>query len=252
MAREIKDPKKRFAFGKNWSKFLSHLNEDRIEEAEKSLLEKLNMTSLKGKSVLDIGSGSGLFSLAAYRLGAQVSSFDYDKSSVACTTSLKETYAPKDSKWLVQQGSVLDKAFLKQFSELDVVYSWGVLHHTGYMYQALENILPLVKKGGILFISIYNDQGGASRRWKWIKNKYNTTRSPLMRKVLTWYTLFRLWLITFIKDFLSSGNPLKTWNHYGLNNRGMSAYYDLIDWVGGLSFEVATPEEILNFAKMRL
>ncbi len=106
------DPKERFSFGKNWSHFLTTLNDDRIKEAEKSLREKLGLESLEGKIFLDVGSGSGLFSLAAYRLGAKVSSFDYDQDSVNCTKYLKEKYANTDNRWTVEQGSALDKEFL--------------------------------------------------------------------------------------------------------------------------------------------
>ena len=73
----------RFEFGKNWSQFLSHLNDSRIAEAEQSLRNMLEVDDLCGKRFLDIGSGSGLFSLAARRLGASVYSFDYDPRSVA-------------------------------------------------------------------------------------------------------------------------------------------------------------------------
>lgn len=146
--------KDRFAFGKNWSRFIELLNEERILEAEKSLQEKLGITRLDGKTFLDIGSGSGLFSLAAYRLGATVFSFDYDQDSVSCTQYLKQRYAQNDSRWTVEQGSVLDADFLKKFGKVDIVYSWGVLHHTGNMYQAFANVADLVNDNGRLFISI--------------------------------------------------------------------------------------------------
>jgi 2-polyprenyl-3-methyl-5-hydroxy-6-metoxy-1,4-benzoquinol methylase len=247
---ESLDSKDRFSFGKNWSKFLEHLNDDRILEAEKSLKEKLGYENLDGKVFLDIGSGSGLFSLAAYRLGAKVFSFDYDQDSVNCTKYLHEKYATNDQRWSVEQGSVLDKAFLKKFGKVDILYSWGVLHHTGHMYQAFENVAELVNDDGHLFISIYNDQGGASNGWKWIKKTYNNS-SCLVKLSLTYYTLFRQWSITFLKDLLKSANPLKSWITYGRNNRGMSAWHDVVDWVGGYPFEVAKPEEVFNFFKAK-
>lgn len=159
----------RFKFGKNWSHFLNCMSEHRIEEAIQSLTQKLGMTQLAGKIFLDIGSGSGLFSLAAHRLGAQVFSFDYDAESVACTRYLKETYGQSDLAWDVERGSILDEHFLNTLPKGDIVYSWGVLHHTGNMHCAFERIIPLVKTQGKLFISIYNDQGWRSRMWRRIK-----------------------------------------------------------------------------------
>src|SRR4051794_15023881 len=116
----------RFQFGDNWSSFLSLLNEERIRCAEESLKDMLGIVSFDGKSFLDAGSGSGLFSLAARRLGAAVRSFDYDPQSVACTAELKRRYFPDDERWTIEPGSVLDRDFLAGLGTFDIVYSWGV------------------------------------------------------------------------------------------------------------------------------
>jgi len=153
----------RFEFGKNWTAFLKVLDDDRILTAEKSLQGMLEMETFKGKSFLDIGSGSGLFSLAARRLGARVYSFDYDPQSVSCTVELKRRYFADDGNWTIKQGSVLDRDYLAGMEPFDIVYSWGVLHHTGKMWQALENAATRVKAGGMLFIAIYNDETKVSQ-----------------------------------------------------------------------------------------
>src|SRR5713226_6998608 len=144
----------RFAFGENWARFLALLDDQRIRDAEESLQSKLEVENLAGKSFLDVGSGSGLFSLAARRLGARVHSFDYDPQSVACTLELRRRYFPDDEEWKIEEGSALDTNYLKSLGTFDVVYSWGVLHHTGAMWQALEHVVGAVAPGGKLFIAI--------------------------------------------------------------------------------------------------
>ena len=234
----------RFEFGKNWSQFLTLLNEERIIEAEASLKNFLAVEDLKGKTFIDIGSGSGLFSLAARRLGAKVHSFDYDPHSVACTTELRRRYFKENESWTVEEGSVLDKNYLESLGKFDVVYSWGVLHHTGEMWKALENVSGNVANGGKLFIALYNDQGFQSVVWTKIKKVY--CASPRMTKYLIQYIcLLRLWGPTLIKG-LFRGRPMETWNSYG-KNRGMSPMVDVVDWVGGYPFEVSKPEEIHKF-----
>jgi 2-polyprenyl-6-hydroxyphenyl methylase/3-demethylubiquinone-9 3-methyltransferase len=183
-------------------------------------------------------------------LGATVFSFDYDIDSVNCTRYLQETFG-NGNNWSVEKGSVLDKKFLKKFSHIDIVYSWGVLHHTGHMIEAFENVSSLVRNpGGILFISIYNDQGLPSRVWKKIKKRY-VSSNFIIRFFLVSFSLPFLWGPRVILDFIKFGNPLKTLISYGKNNRGMSAWHDLIDWVGGFPFEVAKPEEVFDFFKTK-
>lgn len=110
----------RFEFGANWARFLEVLDDCRITQAEQSLHDMLGVSDLQGKRFLDIGSGSGLFSLAARRLGATLHSFDYDSQSVACTRELKQRYFPDDSQWEIEEGSVLDGGYLSRLGQFDV------------------------------------------------------------------------------------------------------------------------------------
>ena len=161
--------KERFEFGKNWKNFLATLSDEKIRRAETSLKEMLEVETLTGKKFLDIGSGSGLFSLAARNLGAEVVTFDYDETSVFCTNELKSRYYGQCQQWDVLQGSVLDKDFLSALGQFDIVYSWGVLHHTGRMWDSLENVTSLLGNGGSLFIGLYNFQPFFSKYWSLVK-----------------------------------------------------------------------------------
>ena len=237
----------RFEFGKNWSRFLALLDDARIARAEESLKQMLEVENLEGQSFLDIGSGSGLFSLAARRLGARVHSLDYDPQSVTCTKELRRRYFNNDSEWRIEEGSALDADYLKSLGAFDVVYSWGVLHHTGAMWSALENAQLPVAEGGKLFVAIYNDLGSRSRRWRWIKRTYNDLpdflKAPFALTVIApeeAKSLLRSLML------LKPGEYLRSWTQYN-RNRGMNRWRDVIDWVGGYPYEVATPEQIFDF-----
>jgi 2-polyprenyl-6-hydroxyphenyl methylase/3-demethylubiquinone-9 3-methyltransferase len=242
----------RFQFGENWSVFLKVLDDERIEEAEASLREMLDLQDLTGLRFLDIGSGSGLFSLAAVRLGAaHVYSFDYDPSSVGCAQELRQRYASADAGWTIGQGSALDAEYLRSLGQFDIVYSWGVLHHTGDMWTALENTVGAVADGGRLFISIYNDQGPRSHLWRMVKRLYNALPAPL-RVPFTLLVMVPREGLTALKA-TALGRPqdyVRGWTNYK-RSRGMSRWHDLVDWVGGYPFEVATPEQIFDFARTR-
>ncbi|MFO1468926.1 MAG: class I SAM-dependent methyltransferase [Steroidobacteraceae bacterium] len=246
-AREVREGQ-RFEFGRNWRAFLDVLDERRIAMAEASLAAMLGVKSLRGRTFLDVGCGSGLFSLAARRLGATVRSFDYDPMSVGCAAELRRRYFENDPRWSIEEGSVLDAAFLRRLGSFDIVYSWGVLHHTGAMWEALANVDPLVGPGGQLFIALYNDQGRSSRYWWHVKKAY-VGLPRFLRFIVLVPSFLRLWAPTMLRDLLR-GRPLATWRARS-EDRGMSPYRDVIDWVGGFPFEVCKPEQVFEFFKGR-
>ncbi len=249
-AREVARSE-RFEFGRNWARFLRDLNETRIARAEDSLREMLGVRDLAGLSFLDIGCGSGLFSLAARRLGARVHSLDYDPASVACARELRARYFDGDPDWAVEEGSALDAAYLRSLGTFDIVYSWGVLHHTGRMWEALDNAAIPVAPGGRLFIAIYNDRGEESLRWRGIKKRYNEIAPPLRPL----YALLAMAPYE-VKDAARAAlrlrplDYLRSWTRYDAR-RGMSRWRDIVDWVGGYPYEYASTEALLAFYAQR-
>jgi 2-polyprenyl-6-hydroxyphenyl methylase/3-demethylubiquinone-9 3-methyltransferase len=241
----------RFEFGSNWARFLSVLDDTRIQAAERALQEMLRTPRLDGLRFLDIGSGSGLSSLAARRLGATVHSFDYDPQSVACTAELQRRYYPSDPQWTVERGSALDPGYIRTLGTFDIVYSWGVLHHTGRMWEALDHAAIPVAPGGRLFVAIYNDTGTQSRRWHRIKRTYNElprfARVPFA-VLVTLPTEVKAIASAALR--LSPGEYVRRWTDYR-RLRGMNRWYDILDWVGGYPYEFATPDQIFEFYRTR-
>ena len=225
----------RFEFGKNWRQFITLLDEDRINDAKISLQAMLEIQDFESKRFLDIGSGSGLFSLAARTLGASVLSIDFDAEAVACTKTLRNQFFPNDPEWKIQQGDVLDHEFLKSLDAYDIVYGWGVLHHTGSLWTAMENIAEVVDVGGYLFIAIYNDQGVVSRYWLQVKKIYN--KNQLGQALMILVHAPYLYVLRRLVRLIQNRSKLP---------RGMDLWRDMVDWLGGFPFEVAKPEEVIR------
>ncbi len=232
-------PRGHFRFGENWSRFLRLLTEDRIVRAEDSLQEWLGATALHGVSFLDIGCGSGLFSLAARRLGARVRSFDADPLSVECASELRRSHFPDDPDWTVERGSILDLPFVTSLGHFDVVYSWGVLHHTGALRESLENAMIPLGDGGRLWLALYNDQGRITDYWRAVKTVYNRGVGG------------RAAMLTLHIPYVAARVIVRAATGRWKLERGMSMWYDLKDWLGGYPFEVAGPADVIAFFQDR-
>jgi 2-polyprenyl-6-hydroxyphenyl methylase/3-demethylubiquinone-9 3-methyltransferase len=240
-----------FDFGANWRNFLSCVTQDRIDRAIASLSEVLESHNLWGKRFLDAGCGSGLFSLAARRLGASVVSIDADSGCVRCAQELRASFESDSTKWEIKQGSVLDAAFLRTLGHFDVVYCWGVLHHTGSMWQGLARVAEVMRDEGRLVVAIYNDQGQASVVWRRIKHSYNKLpKCARLFYVLALAGAYELRSAAYAILTFRPSRYFSNLNQYS-GRRGMSRWHDWIDWIGGYPFEVARPDDVLEFCAKR-
>ena len=226
----------RFGFGRNWLDYQTSIDHARLTGARQDIEHWLGTSSLAGLRVLDIGSGSGVHSYCMHAMGAsELVSFDYDADSVQATREFHSKAGTPDS-WIVKQGSVLDADFMASLGTFDLVYSWGVLHHTGQMWRAIEHAAARVTDGGRFFISIYA-KGPRFDADLELKQRYH--RSGLSGKRRMEFD----WIQEQYQHRARSGQNAEGWWTEG-RERGMDPYYDLVDWLGGLPYEVATLGEL--------
>jgi SAM-dependent methyltransferase len=234
-----------FSFGKNWQRFVERaLNPERERIAVNSLTEFLELSDLRGRSFLDVGCGSGLFSLGAFRLGAQkIISLDVDPFSVRSCEELRRRVGNPEH-WQVLHGSILDDSWIAGLGRADIVYAWGSLHHTGNMWKAIRNAASLVEANGLFYLSIYNKVYGRKGSEFWLKVKKLYNRSSRPGKLLLEVTHFvRNGLLRKLASF---ENPISLFTEYS-QGRGMSYWTDVRDWLGGYPYEFASADEIFRF-----
>jgi SAM-dependent methyltransferase len=240
----------RYAFGKNWAEFIEkNFSQSVVDDSREHLAQFIRMDSLKGLTFVDIGCGSGLHSLAAYQMDAdRIFSFDYDFDSVGTTKKIHE-YAGSPSNWIVEQGSVLDKSYMEKLPKSDIIYSWGVLHHTGDMWTAVRNAAIPMKPGGLFYIALYSSDiyvDPPPEYWLKIKRQYNRVGWFGKR----WMELEYVTRFQIIPELRAGRNPFEVMRSY--RARGMAYWTDVRDWLGGYPMDFASLRETQDFCNGEL
>lgn len=240
----------RFAFGANWQGYLKrHFSEERAEIARKWLLDFLKLDRLDGLTFLDIGCGSGLHSLGAWRSGAKrVISFDYDPQSVAATRSLHEAAGSPDN-WEIFQGSILDEDLCARLGQADIVYSWGVLHHTGDQWRAIANAMSMMGPHSRLYIALYTSDQYVEpppEYWLRIKRRYNGA-GFLTKRIMEAQHVWRFICLRRVSNLLRLPAIARAYKA----DRGMAMMPDVRDWLGGWPMEFSAVREVIEFAEAR-
>jgi len=237
--------KSSFSFGKNWKKYLRRsYSEERLATARKWLLDFLDMPDLKGRIFLDIGCGSGIHSLAAWEAGARrVISIDIDPDSIEAVATLKRSRGDPGN-WEIRQGSILDDSLAENVPSADIVYSWGVLHHTGSLWKAIANSAKFLEPGSFFYIAIYV-KNSRSDHWTAVKQKYIHSGWWGCRMMELRYIARQFFWRPYPKRIFKSLRYMITYQ----SKRGMSFMTDIRDWLGGWPYEPATAEEVTRFCQ---
>jgi 2-polyprenyl-6-hydroxyphenyl methylase/3-demethylubiquinone-9 3-methyltransferase len=241
-------PAKRYEFGKNWTRFVKKsATDERVDIAKRHILTFVGRDSLDGLDFLDIGCGSGIHSLAAYQAGAgKVRGFDYDQNSVNATNIMRWR-AGEPHNWMVERGDVLDDKYVASLGKWNFVYSWGVLHHTGDVWRAIENASKTVARDGLFYIALYSEDIQTDPQfWLDVKRKYNETSQIGRWRMELWY----VWHFVMQRD-LHRWKELFTRILHHRFTRGMSFFADIRDWLGGWPMEFTRDADVINFLAAR-
>ena len=235
--------KPQFDFGENWSDFSANaLTSERIRQAREEFAGFMarGTAGIVRKSFLDIGFGQGLSLLSAASMGAVAVGCDLNPKCAQVLERNRQHYPEVAGRAIpVVVGSILDPVTLDTLKKLapgelgyDIVHSWGVLHHTGSMWQGIDNAASLVRPGGTLFLALYN------RHWTspvWAAIKYCYVRWPDWMQRMIVGVCYPV--ILAAKWAVTRRNPMSM-------DRGMDFYYNVVDWVGGYPYEYASTAEV--------
>jgi SAM-dependent methyltransferase len=240
----------RFEFGKNWQRFVRrYVTRERCDIAKQRLLKFTGRDSLRGVDFLDIGCGSGLHSLAAYEAGAdRVFSFDYDPHSVAATSVLRQS-AGNPSNWHLERGDVLHKHYIAELGKWNFVYCWGVLHHTGDVWQAIHNAQSIVAAGGMFYVALYSsDVVSPEAQNFWLEKKHDYNKSGrLKRAYMMWWYIWTYQMQSQWRRFPEFARRAAAYKV----NRGMNIFSDIRDWLGGWPMQYVADQKVVDLLEQQ-
>lgn len=228
-----------FDFGKNWKDYSEEaLADSSLQASTESLKALFQKDSFSEMSFLDVGCGSGVFSIAAKKLGApKVVGFDISRNSIEAARNNSLRFLESSQEISFIQGSILDPDFVTKLGTFDAVYAWGSLHHTGDLWRAVKATAHTVKPGGELVLAIYRTHW-TSPFWLSIKKIYNWAPRIIQRLMVACFYV----LILIAKTICTGKNPYRM-------GRGMSFYHDVVDWIGGYPYQYATKDEVVSYLR---
>ena len=213
------------------------MDDEKIFQSRNDFQNLFSGIDLNDKSFLDIGFGQGLTLNFAQEAGANVLGIDVDPDNMNALRQVSKKF-PEKKEPETRIISILDKEFSESNTSLnkyDIVHSWGVLHHTGSMYEAITMASDLVRTDGYFVIAIYNKHW-SSPVWRWIKYSYNISPA-LVQKILTRF----FYLIIYFAKLIVTGKDPKN------EQRGMDFLHNVVDWIGGYPYEYASTKQITKF-----
>jgi 2-polyprenyl-6-hydroxyphenyl methylase/3-demethylubiquinone-9 3-methyltransferase len=232
----LKNVESHFAFGKNWASYSALISKAHVDAAKIGLIKLIPQDELKGRSFLDIGCGAGVPSLAAAELGvSRIMAVDIDPDCVATARTILSQQC-RDVPWQVEQVSIFELD-PKRHGTFDIVYSWGVLHHTGSMWEAVNKAAEMVNPEGLLVIALYRSTA-LDTIWRLEKRMYSRSPKSIQRLIRACYLgAFRLGLFATKRSFKEYQENYKT-------KRGADLHHDVHDWLGGYPYETALAPEV--------
>ena len=238
----MKRESRHFAFGDNWADYAENVSLREIENARLGLEKLLSASEIAGKTVIDIGCGSGIHSLAFLNANCSyLEGFDFDPKSVETTKKLLSRFFVSEiRKFSIYEGDILNSDFNRKF---DIVYSWGVLHHTGNLRRAIQRAGSLVQDDGFFVFAFYRKTPFC---WFWKIEKWIYSKLPS-----TFQTPLRFMYIQMFKfiHVLRGRGSFSEFERNYKSGRGMDFLIDVHDWLGGHPYESISPFEVRKILK---
>jgi SAM-dependent methyltransferase len=146
------------------------------------ILDELETTrrEISGRPVLDGGCGNGRWAYGFERLGCEIHGFDASPNGIE--------YARQHVKGRFDVANILDgESLLRLYTKnsFDIVWCWGVLHHTGDPERAFQNIAQFVKPGGTMHIYVYGKKSISNRLLRFIFNRFGFKTRVTLARILS-------------------------------------------------------------------
>lgn len=157
--------------------------QDRVRyQLEPEILRVAQFDTARGRTVLEIGVGMGADLVRWARAGAEVTGVDLTARAVELS---RQRLADEGLAGTVSQADAEHLPFADD--AFDVVWSWGVLHHTPDADGALLEAARVLKPGGRLAVMVYHRRSwlaaGAWVRWGLLRGRPRTTLSEAVAHV---------------------------------------------------------------------